>query len=288
MFPPELAENDPPCLLGQISAVEANQCAALASLAAAPMSPPHPLLDGWGEMDAQLVRHAPGGRWLLASLRPASHASTAAASRKRAKTAAAPSPGCMALVSSTEGAPASTSRSDSAYPKALSLKEAGNTAYGHGSYQDAAIAYTRALALLSDTIEHLPLRAIAYNNRAAAFIQLYQFDQARADAEAVLRIDATNPKALWRHGIACEFSGDLHAALDSYAAVASTLPSHPHVHDAVARVQSRLQPPSGRAPTPPAGPVSMELTSPPPGATSMLAPKHSRKRRFDDLDMDTL
>uniref|UniRef100_A0A7S3AE38 Uncharacterized protein n=1 Tax=Haptolina ericina TaxID=156174 RepID=A0A7S3AE38_9EUKA len=74
-------------------------------------------------------------------------------------------------------------------------KKEGNAAFKGGEYQQAAVFYTEALAL--DDSQHA-----LYSNRAACFLKLGRYDQAKDDAEACIRIDPKFPKGHFRLALA--------------------------------------------------------------------------------------
>jgi len=96
--------------------------------------------------------------------------------------------------------------------KGVAAKEAGNDAFKAGDFKGALGHYTEAVA-------RDPSVPAYYTNRAAARAKLMDFSGALADAEAALKLDPKNARALCRKGN-CQFAlNELHKALDTFSAV---------------------------------------------------------------------
>ncbi len=76
-------------------------------------------------------------------------------------------------------------------------RRAGNEAYSSGDYQQAAVLYSEALAL-DDTVVAI------LSNRAAAFLKLGRYAQARADAERAASLKPDFAKAHFRLALALQ------------------------------------------------------------------------------------
>lgn len=85
---------------------------------------------------------------------------------------------------------------------ASEAKDRGNSAFKEGTYSDAKVHYTRALALSSLTsVEALrDERATLFANRAMALLKDGDAENALVDAEATLEIDPLHAKGLYRRG----------------------------------------------------------------------------------------
>jgi len=76
-------------------------------------------------------------------------------------------------------------------------KKAGNDAFKSGDYQQAAVLYTEALAL-DDTAPAL------YSNRAACFLKLGRYEQAREDAQKCVELNPDFAKGHFRLALALQ------------------------------------------------------------------------------------
>ncbi|EST07177.1 Tetratricopeptide TPR1 [Kalmanozyma brasiliensis GHG001] len=122
---------------------------------------------------------------------------------------AAPAP--AAASSSTSSAPASSAATPSAddLAKAEQLKSEGNKAMSAKDYGAAIEAYGKA-------IELNPNSPVYFSNRAAAFSQIGQHDQAIDDARQASKIDPKFGKAYSRLGHALFSSGRYQEAVEAY------------------------------------------------------------------------
>lgn len=179
------------------------QCSAVG---ATPDQGPSPALD---PLDNLLVEAAhAGGQWRVTSLRAESSGN---AGNKRRRT-----DGYDAADAEVEHHFEASDR----YGYALALKASANRAYASRDWMQAVHGYSQALALIGDASADRPLRAVLHNNRAAAFIHLRDFNCAHGDAHEALRLEPGNVRALWRRGIAAEFTGAMDQAIADYRQVA--------------------------------------------------------------------
>ena len=89
-------------------------------------------------------------------------------------------------------------RRDSVRKSAVAHKERGNFLFKQGKFEPSVNAYSKA-------IELDPADATFYNNRAAALLKLFRFEEAEADCDRVLHLGKDfNVKALLRRGAARE------------------------------------------------------------------------------------
>jgi len=92
----------------------------------------------------------------------------------------------------------------------LQMKDDGNAALQAGRANDADAAYSRAIARLEEVqhelvgLESSSLKATLFANRSQARLSLTCWDDALADAEACLKLQPENAKALHRRKIAQE------------------------------------------------------------------------------------
>ncbi|SPC62037.1 related to SGT2  len=122
----------------------------------------------------------------------------------------APTPAAAASGPSTF-APASSSKpSDEDLAKAEQLKAEGNKAMSAKDFGAAIEAYGKA-------IELNPNSPVYFSNRAAAFSQIGQHDQAIDDAKQASKIDPTFGKAYSRLGHALFSSGRFQEAVEAYS-----------------------------------------------------------------------
>jgi len=135
---------------------------------------------------------------------------TAAADSSDTVSAAAPA--SAATASSSLGAELFTSeqpesaRDDGVVAEAMQVKQLGNDQFRKGMFPDAVPHYTRALEILPDEPGYAKDRADCFNNRAACYKQMQQFDDVIADSTSslALRRGPGEPKALIRRGLAFE------------------------------------------------------------------------------------
>jgi tetratricopeptide (TPR) repeat protein len=104
-------------------------------------------------------------------------------------------------------------------------KKTGNEAYQAADYQQAAVAYTEALALIEaaprDCGEEATVTgeqtAAIRCNRAACFLKLGRYAQARADAQAATELQPTYAKAHFRLALAQQAEEDFISACTSFS-----------------------------------------------------------------------
>ncbi|XP_797752.4 protein unc-45 homolog B [Strongylocentrotus purpuratus] len=103
--------------------------------------------------------------------------------------------------------------SDDSNSEALQYKEEGNKFYKDENYDEAIVAYTKALTLGQD----LPKsdQAVFYKNRAACHLKLENNEQAAQDAKAALDLNPSDFKAMFRKCQALEALGQIEEAFKS-------------------------------------------------------------------------
>jgi len=99
--------------------------------------------------------------------------------------------------------------SDSDKASAEAAKAAGNQLLGRGDHQGAVAKYTEAIKLN-------PRHAIYYANRAAAYVNLRQYDSAIADCRTSISLDPVYPKSHYRLGQCLASKGDYQACLPAF------------------------------------------------------------------------
>lgn len=104
-------------------------------------------------------------------------------------------------------------------------KKAGNEAFKATEYQQAAVAYTEALALIASAPRDCgeeavvpPAQTAAIRcNRAACFLKLGRYAQARDDAQAATDLQPTYAKAHFRLALAQQAENDFGGACTSFS-----------------------------------------------------------------------
>jgi len=91
-------------------------------------------------------------------------------------------------------------------------REDGNSAFRAGKYREAVDWYTKAIELES-------AKAVAYSNRAMAYLKLECFAEAESDATEALELDSKNVKAMFRRGCAREAMGLMEQAKEDFKCV---------------------------------------------------------------------
>jgi tetratricopeptide (TPR) repeat protein len=94
--------------------------------------------------------------------------------------------------------------------RANTLKGLGNEAFSKGSFQDAIIHYTAAIALD-------PNNKLLFSNRSVAYWRMKQFEDALADAEHCIKLDIAWGKGYTRRACALDGMGQEQAAVASLA-----------------------------------------------------------------------
>jgi len=121
--------------------------------------------------------------------------------------------------------------------KSLIAKEQGNKEFGKGNYQAAYDLYTLALSTADDSDEvH-----VLYSNRAAASICLEQYQEALADANAVIQIAPHFAKGFLRRAAALEELSQFQAALESYEMAQVLEPQEMFITKEIERLHRVLQ-----------------------------------------------
>jgi len=111
-------------------------------------------------------------------------------------------------------------------------KGEGNAAFKDGQYQQAAVHYTEALSL--DDKQHA-----IYSNRAACFLKLGRYQQAKDDADACIRLEPAFPKGHFRLALALQA---LEAYGDACTAFGKVLELEPNNKDATSGLNmARMQ-----------------------------------------------
>ncbi|KAI8919613.1 hypothetical protein BC831DRAFT_430948 [Entophlyctis helioformis] len=94
---------------------------------------------------------------------------------------------------------------------AQEAKTIGNKLYGDKKYSDAIDLYSQAIKLSPS--------AVFYGNRAAAYANLYEYENVISDCDEALKLDAKYVKALHRRGNAFENLDRLTEALNDYTVI---------------------------------------------------------------------
>jgi len=102
-------------------------------------------------------------------------------------------------------------------------KVEGNDHFKNGRYEEAAACYTRALALTQDHAE----RSILFSNRAACHSQHQNWHKMLEDADAAIKEDPKNVKAVMRRGVAYEGLEKYQLAINDMKKVIELDPSAP-------------------------------------------------------------
>jgi tetratricopeptide (TPR) repeat protein len=120
-------------------------------------------------------------------------------------------------------------------------KDDGNELYKQGKYDDAAAAYSRALALATTSEQ----KATILSNRAAAYSQQKFYDKVMRDCNEVLEHDPelalpSTLKALIRRGLALEDAERWEEALADMQRVLAKNPTLKQASDAQVRLRRNL------------------------------------------------
>ncbi|EPY26050.1 peptidyl-prolyl isomerase D (cyclophilin D) [Strigomonas culicis] len=96
------------------------------------------------------------------------------------------------------------------------IRQVGNTHFKNGAYEAAVAKYTKAVRYLSGPeTEAVREKLVAcHNNTAMCAIKLSQWAAAMRAAERVLQLDASNSKALFRHGVAALSANNAETAVE--------------------------------------------------------------------------
>ena len=122
-----------------------------------------------------------------------------------------------------------------------SLKEAGNVAFASKKFYDAIESYSRAL----DTKPSDTMIATLLSNRAAAFLNLNNYQNALEDCNMALEIDPGRDKALFRRAQAYESIGETAKAFSDLKQVLYRDPTNRSVVAAARRCKEQLERDSG-------------------------------------------
>lgn len=128
------------------------------------------------------------------------------------------------------------------------FKNKGNTLMAQKDYNGAIDAYTQAIEADASNV-------VYYSNRAAAYSQCSQFDEAIQDAKTALELDPGYSKAYSRLGHAYFSSGQFESAVEAYEKGLALDPGNGIMKSSLATARSKLpaEPSSERSPSAPAG-----------------------------------
>lgn len=125
---------------------------------------------------------------------------------------------------------------------ALEHKETGNAAFKCGDWEGAVDAYTDAIRAIEQDHKERPT---LFNNRAAAYLKLEQYEAAITDCTVVLATLPQDPKALFRRSQAREALEQFEEAYKDAVALWKADPSNKPVQKSLERlhliVQARVQ-----------------------------------------------
>jgi len=125
--------------------------------------------------------------------------------------------------------------------EAMGLKEDGNELFRSSKYEQAIEIYTRAIAKVISKDDPNQV-ALIYNNRAACYQQLYQFNEVVKDCTESLKLmPSNNTKALIRRGLAYEGLERMQNALDDLRAALLLDSSMTVAQDGVNRISNALR-----------------------------------------------
>ena len=112
----------------------------------------------------------------------------------------------------------------------------GNEAFKAGNYQQAAVHYTEALTL--DDAQHA-----LYSNRAACFLKLGRYAQARDDAQACVKLAPAFAKGHFRLALALQAEEQYGPACAAFAKVLELEPNNKDAKSGlgVAQMQAERQ-----------------------------------------------
>ncbi|KAL0244392.1 hypothetical protein GEMRC1_008476 [Eukaryota sp. GEM-RC1] len=118
------------------------------------------------------------------------------------------------------------------------LKAQGNTAFKAKSYEDAINYYTQALEV-QEAKE-------VYSNRAAAYINLNQFQDALKDAESAIRVDPSFPKGYLRKSTALSSLGKVNEAKETLQEGLSHCSGNDALQQALSQLEQQSAAPQGQ------------------------------------------
>eukprot|EP01044_Picomonas_judraskeda_P001977 COSAG03_NODE_129_length_12045_cov_19.842625_7_plen_380_part_00 len=125
--------------------------------------------------------------------------------------------------------------------QAEGLKDRANGKFKQGHYEEAMQGYTRALGKLSDETQRTEsgvlIRTACLLNRAACALKLQQPESSAEDCSAVLEMDSTNAKALYRRGLAFAAMQLNDAALADLAVASQLKPDDSAIRKQIAKLK---------------------------------------------------
>ena len=116
-------------------------------------------------------------------------------------------------------------KQNSALPPLERYKAEGNEYFKNSKFPDAIQAYTRAIDSCGDCPEFNDTLIACYNNRAACYQQLGNYEMVVSDTTMVLEHDEKNVKALLRRGLAYENLERYRSALEDIRNVLAINPT---------------------------------------------------------------
>ncbi|ORC93214.1 putative stress-inducible protein STI1-like [Trypanosoma theileri] len=117
-------------------------------------------------------------------------------------------------------------------------KRIGGSLFAAGKYDRAALFYSRAIELSTESNKDL---AIYYANRAACYQQRHDYQLVISDCDKAIEIDPSNVKAIIRRAIAYEGIEKWSKALSDYNQANQLSPGMPTVSQGVLRCQRALR-----------------------------------------------
>uniref|UniRef100_A0AAV1TVV0 Tetratricopeptide repeat protein 1 n=1 Tax=Peronospora matthiolae TaxID=2874970 RepID=A0AAV1TVV0_9STRA len=128
--------------------------------------------------------------------------------------------------------------------KASAAKELGNKFFARGSYLDAIECYTTALKLCPSEEEYAYNRAVYFSNRAACLLRSGRTEESIDDCTEAVTLSPTYVKALLRRAEAFEKMDKLEEAVADYDAVLkidATVPAAVKGHDRLKTIVQERQ-----------------------------------------------
>jgi tetratricopeptide (TPR) repeat protein len=117
----------------------------------------------------------------------------------------------------------------------------GNSEYRAGNFAAAVKSYTRCLGIRSGN-------AVAFSNRAAAFLKLKEYSKAESDCSSALAIDPGHIKSLTRRAAARTAAGQHRAALADLLRANSLDPAAGAIRAELSKARELLRNAVARAP----------------------------------------
>lgn len=143
------------------------------------------------------------------------------------------------------GGTASKAKKEKDEAAAEELKGKGNAAITAKDYDSAIKHYTDALALSADG----PNSHVYLSNRAAAYCNKKNYQNAVNDCEAAIALQPTYAKAVARLGLAYYFLGNYEKAVESYEMSVSLEPDNKSSAEALEKARRKLNKGSAAAPS---------------------------------------